>query len=208
MIEAVHRAQAAAALKGNAYAQKQFIETCQRAERAQRLEVQQLNTWWADYVRSQREIHSHAVRNGLPTPTTLPHPDDVVIDSETGVRFIGPFDEASAERLRTTVLMRDTLIVQDAFQNREIDGPTREDSTALACAMLLDESLPKRYRLAELDWTMRMLRLRGVTKRELRRRLRRDWAKLGVDWQPDRHLPKVSEFAAMLEQLMDAVQTG
>jgi hypothetical protein len=147
-IEAVHRAQSAAALKGSAYAQKHIIETYQRAERARRCEIRESNEWWSGYVRDQRDAHAHAIRNGLPAPTTLPHPDDVVIDSERGVSFIGPFDEASADRLLTTLAMRDVLIMQDALQQRE--GETRtghEGATALVCAMRLDQSVPQRHRL-------------------------------------------------------------
>lgn len=205
-IEAVHRAQSAAALKGNAYAQKHVIENYQRAEQARQREVQETIAWWTEYVRDQRDAHAHAIRNGLPAPSTLPHPDDVVIDSERGVSFIGPFDAASAERLRTTLAMRDVLIMQDALQQRE--GETRtghEDATALVCAMRLDQSLPQRYWLSEQDWVLRMLRLQGVTKRELRRRLTRDWAALGVNWRPQSRLPPLSDFVSMFDQLLEAV---
>lgn len=205
-IEAVHRAQSAAALKGNAYAQKHIIETYQRAERARQREVQETCEIWEWYVQREREAHAHAIRNGLPAPTTLPHPDDVVIDSERGVSFIGPFDAASAERLRTTLAMRDVLITQDALQQREDETPPGpKGATALVCAMRLDQSLPQRYRLSEQDWVLRMLHLQGVTKRELRRRLARDWAALGVEWRPESRLPPLSDFVSMFNQLLEAV---
>ncbi len=131
-IEAVHRAQSAAALKGNAYAQKHVIENYHRAELARRREIRESSEWWTEYVRDQRDAHAHAIRNGLPAPSGLPHPDDVVIDSERGVSFIGPFDAASEERLRTTLEMRDVLIVQDALQQREDKTRTgHEGATAL-----------------------------------------------------------------------------
>lgn len=205
-IEAVHRAQSAAALKGNAYAQKHVIENYQRAEQARQREVQETIAWWTEYVRDQRDAHAHAIRNGLPAPSDLPHPDDVVIDSERGVSFIGPFDEVSADRLLTTLAMRDVLITQDALQQRE--GETRtghEGATALVCAMRLDQSVPQRHRLSEQDWVLRMFRLQGVTKRELRRRLRRDWAALGVEWRPESRLPALSDFVSMFDQLLEEV---
>lgn len=205
-IEAVHRAQSAAALKGNAYAQKHAIENYQRAEQARRREIRESNEWWSGYVRTQQDAHAHAIRNGLPAPTTLPHPDDVVIDSERGVSFIGPFDAASEERLRITLAMRDVLIIQDALQQREDEPrPGHEGATALVCAMRLDQSVPQRFRLSEQDWILRMLHLQGVTKRELRRRLTRDWAALGVEWRPGHRLPTLSKFVSMLDQLLDAV---
>lgn len=97
-IEAVVRAQYASATKGSAYAQKHIIETHQRAEKARLAQMRESNERWAGYIRAEREKHAHAARNGLPMPTTLPHPDDVVIDSEHGVRFIGPWDLESQAR--------------------------------------------------------------------------------------------------------------
>jgi hypothetical protein len=202
-IEAVHRAQSAAALKGNAYAQKHVIENYHRAELARRREIRESSEWWTEYVRDQRDAHAHAIRNGLPAPSGLPHPDDVVIDSERGVSFIGPFDAASEERLRTTLEMRDVLITQDALQQREDKTRTgHEGATALVCAMRLDQSVPQRCRLSEQDWVLRMLRLQGVTKRELRRWLTRDWAALGVEWRPQSRLPALSAFVSMFDQLL------
>ncbi|MDB5538894.1 MAG: hypothetical protein JWQ89_621 [Devosia sp.] len=205
-IEAVHRAQYASATKGNAHAQKHIIENYKQADRARRQEIRENNEWWAGYVRRGREAHAYAAENGLPVPPSLPHPDDVVIDSERGVRFSGPFDDVSAENFRNTVRLRDVLIMQDALQQREVEQAGHgEHGTALACVMLLDRGFPERFRLSESDWTMRMLRLEGVTKRELRRRLTHDWAALGVDWHPDSRLPTLSKFLAMLDQLMEAV---
>ena len=60
----------------------------------------------------------------------------MAIDSERGVSFIGPFDVASADRLLTTLAMRDVLIIQDALQQREDEACTgHEGATALLCAM-------------------------------------------------------------------------
>lgn len=42
-------------------------------------------------------------------------------------------------------------------------------------------------------------------KRQLRTRLSRDWAALGVDWHPDSRLPALSKFLAMLDELVEAV---
>lgn len=203
-IEAVHRAQSAAALKGSAYAQKHIIESYQRAERARQSEIQKSNEFWASYVRAERAALAHAARNGLPLPTSLPHPDDVVIDPALGVRFIGPFDETTAEMLRTTILLRDVLLMQDALQQREDEAqPGHQGSTALVCAMRLDQSVPQRFRLSEQDWVLRMMRLQGTPIRELRRRLSNDWAVLGVEWGHDNRLPALSQFRAMLEQLLE-----
>ncbi len=133
----------------SAYAQKHAIEAYHRAEQARRRAIHESIEAWGDYVRVQREADARTIRKGLPAPTTLPHPDDVVLDSERGVRFTGPYDEASAERLRISLAMRDVLTVQDALQLRMNDPlPDHKGSTALVGAMRLDQSVPQRYRLS------------------------------------------------------------
>ncbi len=44
-----------------------------------------------------------------------------------------------------------------------------------------------------------MLRLQGVTKRELRMRLTRDWAALVVEWRPGSRLLVLSKFILMMQ---------
>lgn len=200
-IEAVHLAQYASATKGNAYAQKQIIENYQRAERAHREEIRRSNEIWECYVRREREAHAHAARNGLPAPSGLPHPDDVKIDSERGVYFVGPFDEPSAERLHETLRLRDVLILQDALQSRE-PGADHADSTAMVCAMLLNQRVPARHRVSDQDWLMHAMHLQGVPKVELRKRLIADWAALGREWHPDIRLPAPSRFMSLLDQVL------
>lgn len=204
-IEAVIRAQYASAIKGNAYSQKHALEDHRRAEMTRRAEIRENNELWRGYVRAERDKHAHAMRNGLPMPPSLPHPEDVVIDPEHGVRFIGPWDEEALDRMKQTLVMRDILIMQDAFQRRDDEPqPNHEGSTALVCAMQLDQSVPQRHRLSELEWISRMSQLRCVPKRELRKRLARGWATLGVEWTPYLRLPSLSHFTATLEQVTEA----
>jgi hypothetical protein len=201
-IEAVHRAQYASATKGNAYAQKQIIENYQRAERARREEIRRSNEIWEWYVRRERDLHAHAARNGLPAPSRLPHPDDVRIDSERGVHLVGPFDEPSAERLKETLQLREVLVLQDALQSRE-PGADQAGSTAMACAMLLNQRVPARYRVSDQDWLMHAMHLQSIPKVELRRRLKADWAALGREWHPDMRLPAPSKFMSLLDQVLE-----
>jgi hypothetical protein len=101
--------------------------------------------------------------------------------------------------------MRDLLLLMDALQTRatgsRADG---EDSTALVCALVLDRGLPLRQRWPDVEWTIRLSRLRGTDKRELQRRLVRGWRELGIEWRPSSSLPSLSEFAAIVERLMEA----
>ena len=84
--------------------------------------------------------------------------------------FVGPFDEQSTERLQETLQLRDVLVLQDALLSRErFEDPA--DATAMACAMLLNESVPARYRVADQDWLLHAMHRQGVPKAELRKSL-------------------------------------
>ena len=122
------------------------------------------------------------------------------------MRFIGPWDAESQDRLKQTLLMRDVLILQDALEERENEPqPDHEGATALVCALYLDQCVPQRYRLSDLEWTSQMMRLRGVPRKELRRRLDRGWAALGIEWNSSLRLPPMSRFIELLDQLLQAI---
>ncbi len=58
--------------------------------------------WNAGYVARCREQISEAKRKSERPPAPLPHPDDVVIRDDRGVRFIGPVDEEGLARPEET----------------------------------------------------------------------------------------------------------
>lgn len=67
-IEAVHRAQSAAALKGSTYARSTSSKPILGPSRHGKDEIRESNEWWSGYVRTQRDAPVHAIRNGLPVP--------------------------------------------------------------------------------------------------------------------------------------------
>ena len=115
-------------------------------------------------------------------PALLPHPDDVVIDDETGVRFIGPVDEAQAAKLDETIKVRDILIMQDALDRCLAEDPDGDDQpgSALLLAMILDKSVPARFRLAKAEWSERMIRYNRMPTRALLKTVYGAWKALGA----------------------------
>ena len=137
--EVVLRAMTKSAASGNAYAQKHFIQRLIAAEEERQAEIETSNAFWRDYVTQSREEIVEAERNGETPPALLPHPDDVVIDDEKGVRFIGPINEAQAASLEETLKLRDLLIIQNALD--ECLGDLSDDDppgTALELARLFN----------------------------------------------------------------------
>ncbi|MGE3745559.1 MAG: DUF5681 domain-containing protein [Sphingomonadaceae bacterium] len=113
-VQAVFRAMAVSAMKGNRLAQQSWAELITRLEAQEHASYIELLGKSLDYkIAWEREIER--CRNaGLPEPTPIPHPDDMIINPDTGrVAIKGPktkeqkqsFDEALARRAEAQQLV-------------------------------------------------------------------------------------------------------
>lgn len=126
---------------------------------------------------------AECMTRGEAEPEVLPHPDDIVIDLETGPRFIGPFDREELKKFQETQRLRDVLILQDVLDQRSkvrLDGtPLKEPGGALLLAMSFDKGLPPRLRMSDIDIVAMQWRFERMTKRELLKLLHNEWRKVG-----------------------------
>ena len=207
------RAETKSAASGNAYAQKHKIERGIQADREHRAEIEESNAFWRKYVDWHREQIAEAERKGEPPPALLPHPDDVIIDDETGVRFIGPVDEVGVARLAETIKVRDILIMQDALDRcltEDLEGDD-QPGTALLFATLLDNSVPARFRLSKAEWTEHMMRHDRMPKRALLKAVYGAWKALGRRVPRGRTLPPLrwgEQAAATVFDMASDIQSG
>ena len=90
-VQAVIRSISVKAMKGDRHAQRQFAEMVQAAEAADRkLRNEHLETA-IQYKRDWEEAIQAVRQRGLPEPTPLPHPDDVIVDLTKGeIVYAGP----------------------------------------------------------------------------------------------------------------------
>lgn len=90
-IQAVMRAMGVSAMKGNRLAQKTLAEIVQRIEAQESADrVTQLGNALDYKIQWEREI-KRCRAAGLPEPTPIPHPDDIIINMRTGcVKTAGP----------------------------------------------------------------------------------------------------------------------
>ena len=120
-----------------------------------------------------------AERAGQPTPVPFPHPDDIVIDPTVGVRFVGPMNAEEQANMEDTIRLRDLLLVQDHYDQRECmlgegDDPEKGAGAALLFVHALNARLPERHRLSTLDMILQTMPLGRLTKRELQKLLFRE----------------------------------
>lgn len=212
-IEAVLRAQYASAARGNAYAQKHILERYDWAQREEQTRIKEENETWAKYVDVQRRAIAEAIADGRPAPCPLPHPDDVVIDDETGVRFVGPLNAEQAADLDHTLKIIEVLIMQDVLDRRILrpvsDDPLDESGTAMVFMNLLNRTVPKRHRLSDTDILMRIAKYQTMTNRALLRHLYRDWRSLGGRPRRGTTFPPLKFAVDLMEKLdqMDIFST-
>lgn len=86
--------------------------------------------------------------------------------------------------MQHTIELCDVLLMQDELDRRvdvRLDGSMlNEPGAALLMFGLLQRTLPKRLQLSDNDILFRAMRLGGVTKRNLLRRLNSGWRKVGM----------------------------
>ena len=209
-IDAVFRKQIATALGGNAYAQRHATERYDRAELERRRRIADEIEIYSDYVKEQRAAIAEAKKKRQPLPDPLPHPDDVVLDRERGVQFVGPFTEDGRAVLDEIVQTRDALIMQDALDLRlarktESAHLLDRPGSGLVLVHLINASLPERHRLSEIMIAMRMDRFSRWSKRKLLKEVYQTWRSLGARPPRGQTLGPVryvkQKVAEMLEQL-------
>ena len=189
-------------------AQKHIIERYDSADRERRQRIAEDVAFWESYVARQRRAIAEAERSGQAPPIDLPHPDDVVINAETGVKIIGPVDPEDLARLDETCAVRNVLLMQEAL-DRRASAPTADDDpmngsgVALLFAHLLNQSVPARFRLSDTDIAIRLLRHNSTPKRVLLKALLQAWRSLGVRARRGATFPPLAQGVNILNTLFD-----
>lgn len=98
VIKAIFRALGVSAMKGNRLAQKTMAELIRGIEEDDRkLRVDHFAAA-CEYKWDWEQAIEHASRNGMPEPTPIPHPGDVIIDTRNAdVRYAGPMTPEEKE---------------------------------------------------------------------------------------------------------------
>jgi Family of unknown function (DUF5681) len=104
VIQAILRKVAVAAANGNIRAQQNYLNLLTGAEADRRMATMELLKTAVDYKEHWHHVLAERAREGTTGPEPVPHPDDVIIDFDTGeIRIDGPVLEEqhlAQERLR------------------------------------------------------------------------------------------------------------
>lgn len=177
---AVARSLYATAVKGHPYALRTVIEILERGEREEAREIAEDIAFWEEYRTDGLTRIAQAKRKGEPEPMPLPHPDDIVIEPGRRVRFVGPVDEADAAKFEKSRRLRDTLMMQDALDQKLAAITGKTPGGALLMANVLDRQLPPRMRLGDGVMIFRQMHHEATPKRTLLKELYQAWHSLGA----------------------------
>lgn len=217
MTDALVRALHAAALKGNARALSLALNLHMQADRQKALQNEHRAAFARDYkARAYREI-AEARDKGLPPPLALlPHPDDIVFDRAEGYRIVGPADKIELQALEETLHVRDTLILQDALDQRLHKGADRQEEagpletalldgpgSGLLLALFINSSVPQRLHLSDVEIVLRQDRYLASPKRALLKAVYGAWSALGIRVPRGQVFPRTRDVRDRLMLMVD-----
>lgn len=155
-IQASMRALTIAAMKGSRLSQKALAEIVREIEAKHEKERTQILENALEYKQRWTAEMERCARQGLPAPTPLPHPDDIIINFRTGaVRTEGPLDELEKAEWDKRLHRRDEaqdLVTEYAGKHRRSRD---EKSKAFWLAEwhfeqrifdIINDALPARYK--------------------------------------------------------------
>lgn len=148
MLEAVYRAMAMSALKGNRFAQTNLINSV-RAIEHERYRERIAHLEQAISYKTYRESEiANARAQRRPEPVPLPHPDDMVVDLERGeVRYSGPRDPDELAVCQQLAAEREKLIAAGRVLNASGDAAKDERLGSMRDELKrIDARLPARFR--------------------------------------------------------------
>ncbi len=125
--QAISRAQATAAMKGNVIAQRDILQRLDQAERDRATGIATEHAFWNDYALRCTAATVEARQKGVSPPEHLPHPDDIIHEPGKPVRLTGPLNEEGLARIILCCRIRDLLIMQDAFDQRAFATTKADD---------------------------------------------------------------------------------
>jgi Family of unknown function (DUF5681) len=106
-IQAVFRAMGVSAMKGNRFVQKTLADMVSKMETEHHASKFELFGRAIDYKQNWESAIEHARNNGLPEPEPLPHPDDIILDTNTGdIKIQGPSNKEQKQRLEEALTRR------------------------------------------------------------------------------------------------------
>jgi hypothetical protein len=210
LTDAVLKAESVAALKGNTHAQKNFLDREERYKKEEAAEIKESNEYWRNYVATYDKTISSLQKAGEAIPEDWPHPDDIIFEEGQDVKFLGGEPEIATQNRKMAVRFRDTFMLQAEMDRRCFpkEHPTQELPIFASdfFVTFINERLPARMRLNDVQILIRISRIQTLRKPELQKQLKSAWAGFGLTVAPNAATPPLIPLLAQLG--IDVSQLG
>ncbi|MEM9797116.1 MAG: DUF5681 domain-containing protein [Pseudomonadota bacterium] len=182
-LEAVTTKQLATALAGSPHAQRQVLDGIRRSQEAHTREVaEEVKTWTWIKEDQERKFRTYREVHGC-DPDLYPHPDDIIITEDVGVRIEGPLSKEEAWEFKRKQAFVEALLHQDALDRKREKRRHKTDfqpGDSYVTAIVMNRLLPMRYRMSDTALMFRRQHLLNQTIRELLKMTRKAWRKAGA----------------------------
>jgi hypothetical protein len=175
-LDAVVLAQLKSAMKGNAYAQENFLKRSERLEKEEAESIELQNAKAEHHIAWCRGEIEAARSEGRPEPEFLPHPDDIIFEPGKRYKVAGPVTEKDLADVRFRRAIRDIYLMQHVLEGDHSAGAA---SLTYFVAEVYNLTLPKRMQL-DKDAIM-MSPYRRMPSAKLRALIRTAWQELGCN---------------------------
>jgi len=183
IIEAVLRAQGAAALKGDPWAQKHYIDRFEKSQNERAAAIEADHAYWQAHIEECAREAAEAARRGEARPVFYPDPTELIFKAGEFVKVLGPRTKEQADLHTLYSKWRDAFYVQSVLNERCVPPGEEDDgraNEAYLAANFIDQMLPQRFRLKDIELYFLMHPYEVMTKRELLKQARAIWRSLGI----------------------------
>lgn len=180
--EAIFRKEVETATRGSPLAQRAALQRMHDAVAREAARVEEECKKWTRFKEIQAAKLAAAKKAGPSAPRVLPHPEDIIIDPETGGDCIGPWDEDHYARcFHARVSLLEALMFQQALEYHldPVEFETGKLDGALVVALVVNRSLPPSLRKDENVMFWRIDVLSRHSKRWLLKETRAAWQRAG-----------------------------
>ncbi len=137
LIQAVVRSLAVNAAKGDYKSARLFLESVRHIEDGNKKSYDEYAQAMIEYKYSQEAKINDYKSRGLKPPHPIPHPDDIIIDPETGVvRLIGPFSPEEAKFMDNLIKRQSDLLEKIKALETKLASETCEKERQLLSVSL------------------------------------------------------------------------
>ncbi len=186
---AVGRAQAVSALKGNSHSQKYFLQRDSEMRQKRAEEIEENHRFWKQYIQRYDELIASDHDDETTNIERFPHPEELHIPKDGFVtNWIGGDPWKAAETRVALCKLRHFLLLQAEKDRRHYEPDTWTYSEYLTFSVNL--IVPGRLKLDDVKLMMQMDRNRTLNKLNLQQQINTALEALG--------LPKASERFIML----------